>query len=91
MPFWLFLLHILDGQSETNSRTQVIDPKERKRQRERARCAAMTEEQRNEINRKKWRPAMTEEHRSEINRKRCETYHRKKADSMLSKVSNGNT
>jgi hypothetical protein len=34
---------------------------------------------------------MTEEHRSEINRKQRKTYHRKKADSMLSKVSNGNT
>jgi hypothetical protein len=34
---------------------------------------------------------MTEEKRSEINRKRRETYHRKKAESMLAKVSKGNT
>ena len=90
MPFWLFLLHTLDGQSEYNSLTQVIDPKERKRQRERARRAAMTEKQRNEINSKKRRASPTEEQLSEINRKRRETYHRKKAKSMLSKVSKGN-
>jgi len=70
-----------------------VNPKERKRQRERARRAAMTEEQWNKINsknRKKRRAAMTEEQLSEINRKRRGTYHRKKAESMLSKVSKGN-
>ena len=50
----------------------------------------MTEEQHNKINSKKRCAAMTKEQLSEINRKRRETYHRKKAESMLSKVSKGN-
>jgi hypothetical protein len=40
------------SQSASNSRIQVDDPMERKRQRERARQAAITKEQKVEINRK---------------------------------------
>jgi hypothetical protein len=51
------------GQSGSNQLTQVSDPRERKRQRDRAWLAAMTEEKRNEINinRRKRRAAMTDE------------------------------
>ena len=79
----------LGGQSESNSLAQVADPKEHKRQRDRARRAAMSEEQRNEINSRKRCAAMTEHQRNEINRKRREAYHRKKAESTLIGVTKG--
>ena len=68
-----------------------VNPKERKRQRERARRATITEEQRNEIktNSRKQRVAMTEDQRVKVNRKRREAYHRRKAKSILTEVSKG--
>ena len=70
---------------------EVVDPKERKRQRERARRAAITEEQWNEIktNSRKRRAAMTEDQHVEVNRKRREANHRRKAKSILTEVSKG--
>ena len=71
---------------------EVVDPKERKRQRERARRAAITEEQRNEIktNSRKRRAAMTEDQWDEVNWKRREAYYRRKAESILPEVSKCN-
>ena len=63
-------------ESGSNPLTQVSDPRELKRQRDRARLAER-------------RAAMTEEQRSEINRKRREAYHKKKANSKNDKLSIG--
>jgi hypothetical protein len=62
------------GVSGSNPVTQVSDPRELKRQRDRARLA-------------KRHAAMAEEQRSEINRKRREAYHKKKANSKHDKLS----
>jgi hypothetical protein len=66
----------LGGQSESNLLTQVIDPKERKLQRDIAQRGAMTKEQQNEINinSKKRRAKMTEDQWNEVNRKQHEAY-----------------
>jgi hypothetical protein len=65
-----------DGESGSNAFTQVFDPRERKRQIDKARLAER-------------RVAMIEEKRSKINRKRGVAYHKKKANSKNDKLSIG--
>ncbi|KAJ1256795.1 hypothetical protein BS78_K311500 [Paspalum vaginatum] len=66
------------GQNASNSGSQLVDAMERKRERDRARFAAMTPDQRNERNKK--HRELTDEQRDEINKKRHESYHRKKGN-----------